>query len=250
MLNTISKIKQIQRLNEEELNFIITGSASWHYKYRDSSYIYISGFPYEVTEGDLVIVFSQYGEIVDCRIVRDKKTGKSKGFGYICYEDQRSTILAVDNLNGIKIGGKFILVDHVEEYKLPKNFEQSDDEEKNYENKYDKYDNKSDISKNKNKKKEYKLTGPDGKGWGEDRILTEEDKKLFEEMRKEEIRNENKIRKNIVDSNCILELNEEFDNEEKPLWEKKFVEMVEKEKERLNKKYDKKKNQEFIKEDI
>ena len=246
MLNTISKIKQIQRLNEE-LNFNITGSASWHYKYRDSSYIYISGFPYEVTEGDLVIVFSQYGEIVDCRIVRDKKTGKSKGFGYICYEDQRSTILAVDNLNGIKIGGKFILVDHVEEYKLPKNFEQSDDEEKNYENKYD---NKSDISKNKNKKREYKLTGPDGKGWGEDRILTEEDKKLFEEMRKEEIRNENKIRKNIVDSNCILELNEEFDNEEKPLWEKKFVEMVEKEKERLNKKYDKKKNQEVIKEDI
>ena len=243
MLNTISKIKQIQRLNEEELNFNISGSASWHYKYRDSSYIYISGFPPEVTEGDLVIVFSQYGEIIDCRIVRDKKTGKSKGFGYICYEDQRSTILAVDNLNGIKIGGKFILVDHVEEYKLPKKFELSDDEEKNKE---DKYDNKSNNSKNK----KYKLTGPDGKGWGEDRILTQEEKELFEEMRKEEIKNENKIRKNIVDSNCILELNEEFDNEEKPLWEKKFVEMVQKEKDRLNKKYDKKKNQEFIKDDV
>ena len=243
MLNTISKIKQIQRLNEEELNFNISGSASWHFKYRDSSYIYISGFPSEVTEGDLVIVFSQYGEIIDCRIVRDKKTGKSKGFGYICYEDQRSTILAVDNLNGIKIGGKFILVDHVEEYKLPRKFELSDDEEKNKE---DKYDNKSNNSKNK----KYKLTGPDGKGWGEDRILTQEDKELFEEMRKEEIRNENKIRKNIVDSNCILELNEEFDNEEKPLWEKKFVEMVQKEKDRLNKKYDKKKNQEFIKDDV
>ena len=245
MLNTLSKIKQIQRLNEEELNFNITGSASWHYKYRDSSYIYISGFPKEVTEGDLVIVFSQYGEIVDCRIVRDKKTGKSKGFGYICYEDQRSTILAVDNLNGIKIGGKFILVDHVEEYKLPKEFEQSDDEEKNYD---EKYDNKSETSKN-NKKIEYKLTGPDGKGWGKDRILSEEDTKLFEDMKKEEIRNQNKIRKNVVDQNCILELNEEFDNEEKPQWEKKFVEIVQKEKDRLNKKYDKKKNQEFIKED-
>jgi len=35
--------------------------------------------------------------------VRDKKTGKSKGFCFICFEDQRSTILVVDNLNGIKV---------------------------------------------------------------------------------------------------------------------------------------------------
>ena len=241
MMNLLSKIKQIQRLNEEELNFNISESASWHYKYRDSSYIFICGFSKEVTEGDLVIVFSQFGEIVDCHIVRDKETGKSKGFGYICYEDQRSTILAVDNLNGIKIGGKFILVDHVEEYKLPKEFEQSDDEVDNNKNDYN--------DEEKNKKREYKLTGPDGIGWGKDRILSEEDKKMFENMRKEEIRNENKIKKNIADQNCILELNEEFDNEEQPLWEKKFVEIVQKEKARLNKKYDKKKNQEFIKED-
>ena len=245
MLNLISKIKQIQRLNEQELKYNISETASWHYKYRDSSYIYISGFPKEVTEGDLVIVFSQYGEIIDCRIVRDKETGKSKGFGYICYENQRSTILAVDNLNGIKIGGKLILVDHVEEYRLPKEFEQSESEEENnyLENKFEK------RSVNNNKKKEYKLTGPDGKGWGKDRILSKEEQKIFDEMRKEEIRNENKIRKNIVDQNCIMELNEEFDNEEKPLWEKRFVEIVQKEKERLNKKYDKKKNQEFIEED-
>ena len=238
MMNFLSKIKQIQRLNEQELNYKINYTASWHYKYRDSSYIYISGFPKEVTEGDLVIVFSQYGEIVDCRIVRDKKTGKSKGFGYICYEDQRSTILAVDNLNGIKIGGNIILVDHVEEYKLPKEFEESDSED-NDKNKNNR-DNKSNYSNEESKKKEYKLTGPDGKGWGKDRILSEEDKLMFENIRKEEIQNENKMRKRVVDQNCILELNEEFDNEEKPLWEKRFIDIVNKEKDRLNKKYENK----------
>lgn len=36
-------------------------------------------------------------------MVRDKATGKPRGFAFICYEDQRSTILAVDNLNGIKV---------------------------------------------------------------------------------------------------------------------------------------------------
>ena len=238
MMNFLSKIKQIQKLNEQEIKYKIGYTASWHYKYRDSAYIFICGFPKEVTEGDLVIVFSQYGEIVDCRIVRDKKTGKSKGYGYICYENQKSTVLAVDNLNGIKIGGNIILVDHVEEYKLPKEFEVSDNEE----NKKNINDENGDRNQDEllKKKREYKLTGPDGKGWGKDRILSEEDILMFENIKKEEIRNENKMRKRVVDENCILELNEEFDNEEKPLWEKRFVEIIQKEKDRINKKYEKK----------
>jgi len=40
---------------------------------------------------------------MNINLVRDKDTGKSKGFAFICYEDQRSTILAVDNLNGAKV---------------------------------------------------------------------------------------------------------------------------------------------------
>lgn len=47
--------------------------------------------------------FYRYGEIVNINLVRDKATGRSRGFSFICYEDQRSTILAVDNLNGIKV---------------------------------------------------------------------------------------------------------------------------------------------------
>ena len=40
---------------------------------------------------------------MNINLVRDQKTGKSKGFCFICYEDQRSTILSVDNLNGTKV---------------------------------------------------------------------------------------------------------------------------------------------------
>ena len=43
-----------------------------------------------------------------------------QGFGFLCYEDQRSTILAVDNLNGFKLLGRLIRVDHIHQYKLPK----------------------------------------------------------------------------------------------------------------------------------
>ena len=74
-------------------------------QYKDSAWIFAGGLPYDLTEGDVICVFSQYGEIVHINLIRDQKTGKSKGFGFICYEDQLSTILAVDNLNGMKLLG-------------------------------------------------------------------------------------------------------------------------------------------------
>ena len=50
-----------------------------------------------------IFVSFRYGEIVNINLVRDKKTGKSKGYCFIAYEDQRSTVLAVDNFNGIRV---------------------------------------------------------------------------------------------------------------------------------------------------
>jgi len=46
---------------------------------------------------------NRFGEIADLNFCRDKETGKSLGYGFIKYEDQRSTVLAVDNFNGTKV---------------------------------------------------------------------------------------------------------------------------------------------------
>ena len=63
-------------------------------------------------------MFSQYGEVEDINLVRDPAKGISRGFGFIKYEDQRSTVLAVDNLNGIKILNRTLSCDHVKQYKV------------------------------------------------------------------------------------------------------------------------------------
>ncbi|XP_061105739.1 RNA-binding motif protein, X-linked 2 [Conger conger] len=126
-MNPLTKVKLINELNDREAQLGVKESVSWHSEYRDSAWIFIGGFPYELTEGDIICVFSQYGEIANINLVRDKKTGKSKGFCFICYEDQRSTILAVDNFNGIKIKGRTIRVDHVKNYRPPKDSEDIDD---------------------------------------------------------------------------------------------------------------------------
>ncbi|OZJ04857.1 hypothetical protein BZG36_02629 [Bifiguratus adelaidae] len=125
-------VKEIQRINQREAARGVGESGSWHEQYKDSAYIYVGGLPYELTEGDVICVFSQYGEILDINMVRDKKTGKGKGFAFLQYEDQRSTILAVDNLNGSKASRqrRTLRVDHCANYKQPKNEDGGEPEEK------------------------------------------------------------------------------------------------------------------------
>nr|CDI55757.1 related to rna binding motif protein [Melanopsichium pennsylvanicum 4] len=141
-------VKEIARINKAELDIAIQNpSASWHQQYNDSAYIFIGGLPYDLTEGDVITIFSQYGEIIDVNLPRvnpnsnsisnqhgspatyvEKRSeqpkpvgkGKHRGFGFLMYEDQRSTVLAVDNLNGTQVLGRTLRVDHVAAYKQPK----------------------------------------------------------------------------------------------------------------------------------
>ncbi|KZO94854.1 hypothetical protein CALVIDRAFT_565260 [Calocera viscosa TUFC12733] len=115
-------VKEIQRINDRELQ--LGSQGSWHDQYKDSAYIFIGGLPYELTEGDVIAIFSQYGEPVNVNMPRDKVTGKQRGFAFLMYEDQRSTVLAVDNLNGAIVLGRTLRVDHVSKYK---NLEQGED---------------------------------------------------------------------------------------------------------------------------
>ena len=52
----------------------------------------------------------RYGEIVNINLARDQKTGKPKGYCFLGYKNQRSTALAVDNFNGIKVNPLYIAV--------------------------------------------------------------------------------------------------------------------------------------------
>jgi len=119
-MNPLTNVRNIQNINQRELEQGVPFARSWHQQYRDSAWVFVGGLDYELTEGDVITVFSQYGEINSINLVRDKEKGKSKGFGFVCYKNQLSTVLAVDNLNSIKVCGRTLRVDHVEEYKVPK----------------------------------------------------------------------------------------------------------------------------------
>lgn len=77
-----------------------------------NSWIYIGALSFELTEGDVICFCSQYGEVSEISLARDKDTGKSRGFCFLKYEDPRSCELAVDNLHGSTIVGRKIKVSY------------------------------------------------------------------------------------------------------------------------------------------
>ena len=56
-------------------------------------------------------------QIASIEMPRDKATGKRRGFAFIMYEDQRSTVLAVDNGGGAVVLNRTLRVDHVRDFK-------------------------------------------------------------------------------------------------------------------------------------
>ncbi|KAM0804245.1 hypothetical protein BDR22DRAFT_800700 [Usnea florida] len=109
----MNTIREIQNLNKRELENGVSTEASWHADYsRDTAYIYIGALPFDLSEGDILTIFSQFGEPTYINLIRDKESGKSKGFAFLKYEDQRSTDLAVDNLGGASVMGRVLKVDH------------------------------------------------------------------------------------------------------------------------------------------
>jgi RNA recognition motif-containing protein len=62
--------------------------------------IYVGNLSYEVDENDLTEVFEPYGTVSSSRVITDKFSGKSKGFGFVTMENQEEAKLAIKELNG------------------------------------------------------------------------------------------------------------------------------------------------------
>ena len=79
--------------------------------------IFVGSLPYKVEEADLQELFAAYGEVSSVKIITDRETGRSKGFGFIEMADDESGQKAIDGLNGTEIGGRTIAVSQAEERK-------------------------------------------------------------------------------------------------------------------------------------
>ena len=72
--------------------------------------IYISGLSYNVNDGDLNELFAEYGEVTSSKVIIDRESGKSKGFGFVEMSNDTEGQAAIDGLNGVEYDGKTIAV--------------------------------------------------------------------------------------------------------------------------------------------
>ena len=72
--------------------------------------IFVGNLPYTLGEQELRTEFEAFGQVDSVRVIKDRETGKSKGFGFVEMPDQAAAQRAVTSLNGKEIGGRKAVV--------------------------------------------------------------------------------------------------------------------------------------------
>lgn len=75
-----------------------------------SKKLYVGGLPYSINEQKLSDLFAQYGSIASVKIIADKYSGQSKGFGFVEMSSSEEAQKAITALNGTQFEGRTLVV--------------------------------------------------------------------------------------------------------------------------------------------
>jgi RNA recognition motif-containing protein len=72
--------------------------------------IYVGNLPFETTEESLQVQFSEFGQVASARVITDRMTGRSRGFGFVEMPDNTEAEKAIKSLNGKEFNGRQLTV--------------------------------------------------------------------------------------------------------------------------------------------
>ena len=72
--------------------------------------IFIAGLNYNISDSELSELFTAYGEVSSARVIKDRQTGRSKGYGFVEMTDEEAGKKAIEELNGQEVKGRAIVV--------------------------------------------------------------------------------------------------------------------------------------------
>jgi len=72
--------------------------------------LFVGGLSWNIGSGDLRQIFEEVGEVVDCVVMTDRATGRSRGFGFVTMADRKLAQKVIDELNGAEFDGRRIVV--------------------------------------------------------------------------------------------------------------------------------------------
>ncbi|MCW0482603.1 RNA recognition motif domain-containing protein [Gaoshiqia sediminis] len=83
--------------------------------------IFVGNLNYSITEDDIREIFEEYGELSSVKLISDKFTGKSKGFGFVEMANDDEAKKAIEELNGAEVEGRSMVVNESIEKKRDNN---------------------------------------------------------------------------------------------------------------------------------
>jgi len=72
--------------------------------------LYVGNLPYSYRDGDMEQAFSQYGTVSSAKVMMERDTGRSKGFGFVEMGSDAEAQAAIEGMNGQQIGGRGLVV--------------------------------------------------------------------------------------------------------------------------------------------
>ena len=76
-----------------------------------SSKLFVGGLAWATDESSLRTHFEHFGEVVEAKVISDRETGRSRGFGFVTFGEESQASAAQENLNGSELDGRTIRVD-------------------------------------------------------------------------------------------------------------------------------------------
>lgn len=77
--------------------------------------LYVGNLPYAYTSDELREIFEPHGPVESATVIIDRKSGRSRGFGFVEYESEDSARSAIETLNGATLAGRDIVVSEARE---------------------------------------------------------------------------------------------------------------------------------------
>ena len=77
--------------------------------------IFVANLSYRIESSDLQDIFEEYGEVASAKIIKDRDTGRSRGFGFVEINDEAAAKKAIEELNGAEYDGREMAVKQAEE---------------------------------------------------------------------------------------------------------------------------------------
>jgi hypothetical protein len=72
--------------------------------------LYVGNLPYSVRDSDLEQSFGQFGSVTSAKVMMERDTGRSKGFGFVEMGSDAEALAAIEGMNGAPLGGRSLVV--------------------------------------------------------------------------------------------------------------------------------------------